>query len=43
MSKQFDNIESAKEYGKSPYGDHLKRVAEGKIISKPHRRKEEKK
>lgn len=36
-------LESAKEYGKSPYGEHLKRVAEGKIISKPHRRKEEKK
>lgn len=36
-------LESAKRYGKSPYGEHLKRVAEGKIISKPHRRKGEKK
>lgn len=27
---------SAQQYGKSPYGEHLKRVAEGKIISKPH-------
>lgn len=24
-------IESAKAYGKSPYGDHLKAVAEGKV------------
>ena len=24
-------LESAKRYGKSPYGEHLKRVAEGKI------------
>lgn len=36
-------LESALRYGKSPYGEHLKRVAEGKIISKPHRRKEGKK
>lgn len=26
-------LESANRYGKSPYGEHLKRVAEGKIIS----------
>lgn len=25
-------LESAKRYGKSPYGEHLKRVAEGKIL-----------
>ena len=25
-------LESASRYGKSPYGEHLKRVAEGKII-----------
>ena len=24
-------LESAEKYGKSPYGQHLKRVAEGKI------------
>lgn len=30
---------SANLYGKSPYGEHLKRVAEGKIISKPQKRK----
>lgn len=32
-------LESAMQYGKSPYGEHLKRVAEGKIISKPYRQK----
>lgn len=32
-------LESAVQYGKSPYGEHLKHVAEGKIISKPHRQK----
>lgn len=26
-------LESAKRYGKSPYGEHLRRVAEGRIIS----------
>ena len=25
-------LESAERYGKSPYGEHLKRVAEGKIL-----------
>ncbi len=25
-------VESAERYGKSPYGDHLKRVAEGKLV-----------
>ncbi|MBQ8741123.1 MAG: glucose-1-phosphate thymidylyltransferase, partial [Clostridia bacterium] len=25
-------IESAEKYGKSPYGEHLKKVAEGKIL-----------
>ncbi len=25
-------LESAQRYGKSPYGEHLKRVAEGKIL-----------
>ena len=25
-------LESARRYGKSPYGEHLKRVAEGKIL-----------
>ena len=25
-------LESAKRYGKSPYGEHLKRVAEGKVV-----------
>lgn len=29
-------LASANLYGKSPYGDHLKRVAEGKIISRPY-------
>lgn len=32
-------LESALRYGKSPYGEHLKCVAEGKIISKPHKQK----
>lgn len=27
-------LESAEQYGRSPYGEHLKRVAEGKIVSK---------
>ena len=27
-------MESAEQYGKSPYGEHLKTVANGKIISK---------
>ncbi len=27
-------IESAERYGKSPYGEHLKKVAEGKFIYK---------
>ena len=31
-------LESAVHYGKSPYGEHLKRVVDGKIISKPHRK-----
>lgn len=31
-------LNSATRYGKSPYGEHLRRVAEGKIISKLHRR-----
>lgn len=25
-------LESAQRYGKSPYGEHLKRVADGKIL-----------
>ena len=25
-------LESAKRYGKSPYGEHLKHVAEGKVL-----------
>ena len=25
-------LESANRYGKSPYGEHLKRVAEGKVF-----------
>jgi glucose-1-phosphate thymidylyltransferase len=25
-------LESAERYGKSPYGEHLRRVAEGKIV-----------
>ena len=33
-------LESARQYGKSPYGEHLKRVAEGKIFSKFNRRKD---
>ena len=32
-------LKSAMQYGKSPYGEHLKRVSEGKIISKPHKQK----
>jgi len=28
-------LESAKQYGKSPYGEHLRSVADGKIVSKP--------
>lgn len=32
-------LESVLQYGKSPYGEHLRRVAEGKIISKPHNKK----
>ena len=32
-------LNSATQYGKSPYGEHLRRVAEGKIISKLHRRR----
>lgn len=32
-------LQSAERYGKSPYGQHLKTVAEGKIISVIHRRK----
>ena len=32
-------LESAMQYGKSPYGEHLRRVAEGKIISKTHKKK----
>lgn len=38
--KWIDNNQlqkSAELYGKSPYGEHLKRVAEGKIISKAHK------
>ena len=27
-------LKSAKKYGKSPYGDHLKAVAEGRLITK---------
>lgn len=33
-----DLLDSALQYGKSPYGEHLRRVAEGKIISKPRGR-----
>lgn len=32
-------LESAEKYGKSPYGQHLKAVAEGKLISITRRRK----
>ncbi len=32
-------LQSAERYGKSPYGQHLKTVAEGKIISEINRRK----
>ena len=32
-------LESASLYGKSPYGEHLKRVAEGRIVSKSHRKR----
>ena len=31
-------LNSATRYGKSPYGEHLRRVVEGKIISKLHKR-----
>lgn len=35
---QDELIQSATQYGKSPYGEHLKKVAEGKIFSKiPHK------
>ena len=27
-------LESARKYGKSPYGNHLKAVAEGRLITK---------
>ena len=32
-------MEAARRYGKSLYGQHLRTVAEGKLISKPYRRK----
>ena len=34
---------SAEQYGKSPYGEHLKRVSEGKIVSKFNKEKKESK
>ena len=33
-----DLLDSALQYGKSPYGEHLRRVAEGQILSKPRGR-----
>ncbi|MBR2957496.1 MAG: glucose-1-phosphate thymidylyltransferase RfbA [Clostridia bacterium] len=34
-------LESAEKYGKSPYGEHLRRVAEGRILYSRHNRQNE--
>ena len=31
QATDLDEMESAKAYGKSPYGEHLKAVAEGRL------------
>lgn len=36
MISKEELLESAERYGKSPYGKHLKDVAEGKVVIVPN-------